>query len=96
MESSVGRKERIMNSRHLRRLPVALVVEGVVAASFGPSAGAWIPSVEPDEPLVSSRTIVVVPDAAERAAKRRAQTNLQSGAAVPDAFERAVRRYARR
>ena len=84
-----------MNGRHLRRLPVALVVAGAVAASFGPSAGAWIPSVEADEPLASSRTIVVIPDA-ERAAKRRAQSNLQSGAAVPDAFERAVKRYARR
>ena len=85
-----------MNGRHLRRLPVALVVAGALAASFGPSAGAWIPSVEADEPLASSRTIVVIPDVAERAAKRRAQTNLQSGAAVPDAFERAVKRYARR
>ena len=85
-----------MNGRHLRRLPVALVVAGAVAASFGPSAGAWIPSVEADGPLASSSTIVVVPDAAERAAQRRAKTNLQSGTAVPDAFERAVRRYARR
>ena len=85
-----------MKSRRLRRLPAALVVAGVAAASFGPSAGAWIPTVEADGPMASSRTIVVVPDAAERAAKRRAQTNLQSATASPDAFERAFARYARR
>lgn len=80
-----------MTSRSTRRITASLVVSLAVAASFGPTAGAWIPSVEADEPLSGSRAIVVVPDAFERAARRQSQ-KLQAVSPGPDAFERAVRR----
>ena len=81
-----------MIGKQARRLSGALAVATVVAAALGPSAGAWVPSVEADEPLSASRAIVVVPDAGERAAKRRAQQKLQAASSGPDAFERAARR----
>jgi hypothetical protein len=84
-----------MNGKHTRRFFGALAVATVVAAALGPSAGAWVPSVEADEPIASSQAIVLVPDAAERAVKRQAQQKLQATVVGPDAFERAVRRARR-
>ena len=84
-----------MTSRSTRRITASLVTSIAIAGAFGPTAGAWIPSVEADEPLPATRSIVVVPDAFERAAKRKA-TKLQKTVAVaPDAFERAVRSRSR-
>ncbi len=40
-----------MTGKSARRLSAALVGRDRVAAALGPSAGAWIPSVEADEPL---------------------------------------------
>ena len=84
-----------MSGKRTHRLSGALAVATVVAAALGPSAGAWVPSVEEDAPIASSRAIVLVPDAAERAAKRQAQQKLQATVAGPDAFERAVHRARR-
>ena len=79
-----------MTSRSTRRITASLVSSLAIAGALAGTAGAWIPSVEADEPLSASRSIVVVPDAFERAAKRKA-TKLQKTVAVaPDAFERAV------
>ena len=88
------RKEQAMTSRSTRRIAASLVSSIAIAGSFGPSAGAWIPQVEADEPLSASRSIVHVPDAFERAAKRQSQ-KLQAASPGPDAFERAVRRARR-
>ena|SRR5688500_2178761 len=82
-----------MTGKHAARRFGVLVAATVVAAALGPSAGAWVPSVEADEPLSASRSVVLVPDAFERAAKRQTQ-KLQAASSGPDAFERAARRGA--
>ena len=83
-----------MTSRSTRRITASLVSSLAIAGALAGTAGAWIPSVEADEPLTATRSIVVVPDAFERAAKRQTP-KLQAASSGPDAFERAVRRARR-
>lgn len=81
-----------MTSRSSHRITASLVSSIAIAGALAGTAGAWIPSVESDEPLSASRSIVVVPDAFERAAAKQRIQKLKAAAAGPDAFERAARR----
>ncbi len=74
-----------------KRIAASLAVSVTIGASVAPTGGARIPEADWGASAPAYQAAVAIPDAFERAVKRRLHVP-RAGVTVLDAFERAVQR----